>query len=55
MKIDFMFSGHYCTFNLLALHWLTIIATTFWDINRTAEFTVTNSGLHPESLLIVAE
>jgi len=55
MKIDFMFSGHCCTFHLLALNRLTIIATTFWDVNRTTEFTVTNSGLHPESLLIMAE
>ena len=55
MNIDFMVSGHYSIFNLLTPNRLMIIATTFWDINRTTEFIVTGSGLHLKSLLIVAE
>lgn len=55
VKIDLMFSGHHRMLNLLALISLTSIATTFCDIKQTTEFIVTESGLYPESLLIVAE
>lgn len=55
VKIDLMFSGHHRMLNLLALISLTSIATIFCDIKQTTEFIVTESGLYPESLLIVAE
>lgn len=41
-------------FDTLALNQLTVVATAFWDINQTTEFTMTGSEFYPEGLLIAS-